>query len=70
MELEPGDQVSGFVVLVDAEGCRHVVRAGGVMGLHDRDPCRDETVVALSGGRQLVLSVPLDRVIGWLGPRR
>lgn len=70
MELEPGDRVAGFIVLIDSEGCRHVVRAGGVMDLHDRDPCRDETVVALTGGRQLVLVVPLDQVIGWLGPRR
>lgn len=54
----------GVMLLVDAEGHRHAVRAGSVQALHETD---DGTAIALRGGQIIPLVESFDAILAGLG---
>jgi hypothetical protein len=55
----------GYLLLVDADGLRHVVRVSAIQLLSDGDQCRD-TTIAIIAGRALTIPLPLDDFLGQL----
>lgn len=53
----------GYLLLVDADGLRHVVRVSAIQLLSDGDQCRD-TTIAIIAGRALTIPLPLDDLLG------
>ena len=62
-----GERAGPFLVFTDQDGLRHAVRLTAVLALSDADPAQDGTLVQLAGQRALVVAVPLEEALGWLG---
>ncbi len=56
---------AGFLIVTDAEGLRHAIRVGAVIGIHEVDVMGDDVVVQLPGGRGFTVQASLDQVIDW-----
>jgi hypothetical protein len=52
----------GFLLVRDADGLRHVIRASSIQMMSDADPCCDTTVAVISG-RNLIIPQPLDELL-------
>lgn len=59
---------AGFLLLVDEEGCRHLIRVEAVQLASDVDLCRDSLVLVVAG-RGIRVPRPLDHVLGLLTGR-
>lgn len=57
----------GVIVLIDADGHRHAIRTGSVLGLHETD---EGTILTLHGGRVLPISEEFDAMLQAIGWRR
>lgn len=55
----------GYLLVVDADGLRHVIRISAIQMLSDGDQCRDATIGVVAG-RALTIPLPLDDLIGQL----
>jgi len=64
-DLLTGERVGGFLLFVDQDGLRHAVRVNTVLALSDGDTGQDTTVLVLSGGRAVVVQLPLDKALSW-----
>ena len=62
-----GERAGGWLLFTDQDGLRHAVRLTAVLALSDTDPAQDGTLVQLAGQRALVVAVPLEEALGWLG---
>lgn len=56
-----GERMGPFLVLIDGDGLRHVVKTSAIRAIHDGDPCQDSTIIEVAGGRAFTLPVPLDQ---------
>ena len=65
--MELIDSRDGVIVLADADGHRHAVRTGAVLGLHETE---EGTIITLHGGRVLPISEEFDTVLLAIGWRR
>lgn len=54
-----------FVVLRDVEGRRHALRANAIIGISEADEVGDESVLAIQGGRLLLVNASVDEIVGW-----
>lgn len=61
-----GERVAGFIQMRDVDGQRHCVRATCVLCLSDTEDF-ERTAVTLTGGRCLIVDLPLDQVLAWFG---
>ena len=66
-DLVLGTRVGGYVVLTDADGRRHALRAGSILAASDVDDSQSSTCLLLHGGRVLLVLACLDDVLTWLG---
>jgi hypothetical protein len=64
-DLEGGERINGFVIVRNRDGDLHALRGGAISGLSNTD---GSTVVALYGGRCLIVDRPLLTVLSWFGP--
>lgn len=60
-------QVARYVILQDAEGRRHALRPGDVVGVSELDDFGDECVVSINGGQLLHVLRPLNDILASLG---
>lgn len=65
-ELQEGERVGRFVVVLDLDGHMHAVAAGSVGAICATD---EGTLLLLPGGRLLHLGHPMSTVLGWLDGR-
>lgn len=65
VEIVAQPLMPGYLLLVDADGLRHVVRVSAVQMLSDGDQCCD-TTIAIVAGRALTIPLPLDDLLGQL----
>jgi hypothetical protein len=71
MNLDRGSmhlRIGPFLLVEDADGCRHVMRPSVILCISDADPGRTETVVQLPGGRRILLLSALDDVMAAIEP--
>lgn len=61
------DRIGPYLRLIDADGCRALVRVSAIQFVADADPCRDTALVA-AAGRAITVPVPLDAVLAALAP--
>lgn len=61
--LEQGERIGRFVVLLDQDGVLHAVAAGTVGIIREVD---GGTLLALSGGKMLVVNQPMRTVLRWM----
>ena len=66
MDATDGQRVAGYLVLRDAEGRRHALRATTILGVSELDDAGDECLLVLPGGRLLRVHKSLDAVLSWL----
>ncbi len=66
MDVESGDCIAGFLIVIDGDGCRHAIRLSEVLCLSDTDACGTETMMILRGGDRVRVNEPLDQVIRWM----
>ena len=64
--LQEGERIGRFVVLRDQDGVLHAVAAGTVGALSEVD---GGTLLALSGGKMLVVNQAVWTVLRWLDGR-
>lgn len=65
VEIVAQPMTPGYLLLVDADGLRHVVRVSAIQMLSDGDQCCD-TTIAVVAGRALTIPLPLDDLLGQL----
>jgi len=66
MNVKSGNRIGIFLLLIDQDGCRHAIRLNSIVSFHDQDPCADTTVLALSGGRNIIVPASFDEVAYWI----
>ena len=65
--LQPGAHVGGYVIVVDADGQRHAIRAASVSAMSDADAAQDETILQIGAGRTVRIPVALEVALTWFG---
>ncbi|NYZ14815.1 hypothetical protein HL658_19895 [Azospirillum sp. RWY-5-1] len=66
MEDPEGRRRGGYLVLKDADGRFHALRATAVIGISEIDDGGDECVLTLPGGRLLRVPRPLGVILDWI----
>jgi hypothetical protein len=60
-----GERHGQFVIFEDGDGGRHAVRVVALLAASGLDQFRDATVLQLTGGRAVVVRMPLEGVLDW-----
>ena len=63
--MRSGYRIGSYLVLVDMDGLRHAVRVTSILSVSDADMCQD-TAVVVAAGRQIIVPVPWQTVMGWI----
>src|SRR5689334_16628766 len=63
--MRSGYRIGSYLVLVDMDGLRHAVRVTSILSVSDADMCQD-TAVVVAAGRQIIVPVPCQTVMGWI----
>lgn len=62
------ERLGPYLVVVNGDGLRHLIRIGAIQMLSDGDLCRDTTVIVVAG-RAIVVAEPFDQLAKMIGTR-